>query len=65
VNRFYSTISSTNKGTLFQLKQLVHHTSFGKKPKNNMKTSEDFLELVITAHVITASNFLQNALPNS
>ena len=42
----------------------MDRTSFGKEPKNNMKATEDFLELVITAHVITASKVLQKTLPN-
>ena len=56
VDRFYSTKSSADKGTLFQLKELVNRTSFGKNPKNNMKATEDFLEVVLFAHVIAASN---------
>jgi len=62
VNRFYSSSSSADKGTVFQLKQLVHRTSFVSDPKKNMKAVEDFLELVVVAHVITASKMLQEEL---
>jgi len=37
------------------LKQLVNQSSFGKQPKNNMKATEDFLEVVIFAHIIVAA----------
>lgn len=53
-NRFYS-ITPKDKGTLFQLKQVVNRTSFGKTPKHNMKAAEDFLEVVLFAHVIAAA----------
>lgn len=54
-NRFYSTTSPNDKGTLFHLKQVINRTSFGKIPKNNMKAAEDFLEVTLCAHVITAA----------
>ena len=56
VDRLYSSKSSTDKGTLFQLKELVNRTSFGNNPKNNMKATESFFEVVLFAHVIAASN---------
>ena len=56
VDRLYSSKSSADKGTLFQLKELVNRTSFGKVPKNNMKASESVFEVVVFAHVIAASN---------
>jgi len=46
-NRLYSTSSSNDWGTLFQLKQLVDRTSFGKEPNHNMKATEDFLCVVL------------------
>ena len=55
VDRLYSSKSSADKGTLFQLKQLINRTSFGKIPKNNMKATESFIEVVLFAHVIAAS----------
>ena len=52
VNRLYSSKSSADKGALFQLKQLINNmVSFGKIPKNNMKATESFIEVVLFAHV--------------
>ena len=55
VDRLYSTKSSADKGTLNQLKELVNRTSFGSNPKNNMKATESFFEVVLYAHIIAAS----------
>ena len=49
------------------MKELVHRTSFGKEPKNNMKATEDFLDVVLTAHIIAAARELlsvSTAVPN-
>ena len=55
VNRLYSSKSSVDKEALFQLKQLINMLSFGKIPKNNMKETESFIEVVLFAHVTAAS----------
>ena len=55
VDRQYSIKSASNKGTLYQLKQVVNQTSFGKEPKNNMKATEDFLEVVLCSHILAAA----------
>ena len=55
VDRFYSYKSSADKGNLCQLKELINRTSFGSNPKNNMKATESFLEVILYAHIITAS----------
>lgn len=49
------TKSAGDKGTLFQLKELVHCTSFGKDPKHNMKATKDFLETVLFVHITAAA----------
>ena len=54
-NRFYSAKSPNDKGTLFHLKQVINRTSFGKIPKHNMKAAEDFLEVSLCAHVVSAA----------
>ena len=51
----YSGAALNGKGTLLQLKNLIHRTSYGKQPKHNMKASEDFLEAVLSVHIITAA----------
>ena len=59
MDRLYSPQSSTDTSTLFQLKHLIHRTSFGKEPKNNMKATEDFLETILIAHITAAAKYLQ------
>ena len=54
-NRLYSGAAPNDKGTLLQLKHFINRTSYGKQPKHNMKASEDFLEAVLSAHVVTAA----------
>ena len=65
VDRLYSFKSASDKGTLFQLKELVHRTSFGKDPKHNMKNTEDFLETVVFAHITAAANEIIASNDNS
>ena len=43
-----------------QLKVLINRTSVPKKPGENMKAAEDFLDVVIEAHVIAAANSVPN-----
>lgn len=61
-NRFYSTTSPNDKGTLFHLKQVINRTSFGKLPKHNMKAAEDFLEVVLRPHVVSATKQVMKTL---
>ena len=60
--RLYSTSSSNDWGSLFQLKQLVNRTSFGKEPKHNMKATEDFLCVVLFSHIIAAADVCMDQL---
>jgi len=55
MDRQYSTKSASDKGTLYQLKQVVNWTSFDKEPKNNMKATEDFLEVLLCSHILAAA----------
>jgi len=59
-NRFYST-TPHDKGKLFQLKKGINRTSFGKKLKHNMKAAEDFLDVVLCAHVLTAAEHVMKS----
>lgn len=52
---FYSKTSANDKGTLFQLKELIHRTSVVNDPKHRTKSSEDFLLTVLHAHIIAAA----------
>ena len=46
------------KGTLFQLKNLINRTSVPLDPAHNMKAAEDFLLLILHAHVVSAARVL-------
>lgn len=53
-SRFF-TEKSYDRGTLNQLKHLVHRTAVGADPKHNMKPTEDFLHVVLCAHIVAAT----------
>jgi L1 cell adhesion molecule like protein len=53
--RSFNVKSATNKGTLYQLKNIIHRTSVPSDPQQNVKATEDFLEVVLTEHIITAA----------
>ena len=55
----YSGGLPTDKGTLLQMKLLVNRSSYGAK--YNMKNTEDFLETVLNAHILTAAKQLMPA----
>ena len=59
--RLYSTKTVCDKGTLYQLKHLIHRTSVPSDPAENMKAA-DFMELVLEAHVIAAANELMDSV---
>lgn len=50
--------SASEKGTLSQLKVLLNHAG-SLEPDKNMKGCEDFLTVILHAHVIAAVNKLQ------
>ena len=54
----YSSASGQEKGTLYQLKTLINRTSVPHSPDDNMKVAEDFLLVVLHAHVIAAAETL-------
>ena len=54
----YSVKSSSEKGTMFRLKNSINRTSVPLDPQDNMKAAEDFLELLLEAHVVTAAECL-------
>ena len=55
-DRLYSTQSSRDKGTLYQLRNLVHRSSVGTDPSKNMKAFEDFLLVVMSGYIVAAAN---------
>lgn len=50
------------KGTLYQLRNLLHRTSVPRDPEDNMKAAEDFLLVVLHAHATAAANEIQELL---
>lgn len=53
--RQYSTKSSSDWGTFFQLKHAIHRTSVTNDPEHNMKATEDFLLVTLFAHIAAAA----------
>ena len=53
--RLYKTTSGMERGTFYQLHNLINRRNIAKKVKNNMNESEDFLELMVTGHVIACT----------
>jgi len=51
----FSKKSSAEKGTLYQLKNLLHRISVPNDPGENMKAAEDFLLVVLHGHVVAAA----------
>ena len=58
--RLYNSTTATDKGSLYQLKNLINQTSVPSDPQNNMNAAEDFLLLVLHAHIVAAANILQS-----
>ena len=52
---FYSTQSSGEHGTLYQLRNRLNHTNVVQKPSHDFNSCDDFFELIIINHVIAAS----------
>ena len=58
MKRFFSSKSAVDKGTLFQLKNLLNRTAVPADPGDNMKASDDFLLVVLHGYVIAAAKTL-------
>ena len=56
----YNSTTATDKGSLYQLKNLNNQTSVPSDPQNNMNAAEDFLLLILHAHIVAAVNMLQS-----
>ena len=55
----YNTKSASELGTMYQLRNRINRTSVSKHPEKNVKAVEDFLALVLHAHVIAAAKAIQ------
>ena len=58
--RLYKTSSANEKGTLYQIQNVINRKYVPKNPEKNMKSYEDFLLLVIHVHVIHAAKIIRN-----
>ena len=52
---FYNTNSGAEHGTLYQLRNLINRNDVSKIPKGNFNSCEDFLQIVVTAHILSAA----------
>jgi len=64
-SHLFSKKSSIEKGTLYQLKNLLHRTGVPNDPGDNMKAAEDFLLVVLHSHVIAAAKTILSSTPTS
>lgn len=51
----YSKQSSTEMGTLYQLKNTINITNVPSDPKDNLDACKDFLGVVLEAHIVAAA----------
>lgn len=51
----YKTKSGMEKGTLYQLRNLINRRNVVKKVKSDMNASEHFFELIVTGHIIACA----------
>ena len=53
--RFYKTDSSMDAGTLYQLRNLINRRNVISSPENDVNSCEEFLMIVVKAHVVAAA----------
>ena len=53
--RLFTKKSAAEKGTLYQLKNLLNRTAVPLDPSDNMKAAEDFLLVVLHSHIVAAA----------
>lgn len=58
--RLHSTKSSWDHGTLYQLRNLIQCRNVSTKPFSNFDAHDNFFNLVVTAHVLSAAMELQS-----
>ena len=52
---FYDVGSGREHGTLYQLRNKINRTDVVKNPKSNFNACDDFLEIVVNAHIVIAA----------
>ena len=61
--RLYNQNSAVEKGTMYHIRNLINRTTIPADPEKNMNASEDFLLLVVHAHVVAAAKVMQSMNP--
>jgi len=56
--RLYTKKSSRDKGTLYQLRNLINHTAIKSDPSKNMKATEDFLTVELHGYIVAGATKL-------
>lgn len=56
--RLYSKKTCTDRGTLYQLRNLIHRTAIKADPSKNMKATEDFVTVVLYGYIIAGATQL-------
>ena len=59
--RLFSKKSGSDKGTLYQLKNLIHRTSVPADPEDDMNAAEDFMQVVLEGYIVAAANELKDS----
>ncbi len=60
--QYYNTSSGRDGGTLYQLRNLINRRNVIKKPMDNLDACEDFIVLVIEAHILSAAMTIFNSV---
>jgi len=61
--RLHSKKGSRDRGTIYQLKNLLNQTAVKQDPSKAMTATEDFLTIVLFAYVVTAAKKLIKEKP--
>lgn len=60
---FFKKTSSGEKGTMYQLRNVIHRTNVPLSPDKNMNAAEDFMLLMLHTHVVAAAKTIQALNP--
>ncbi len=52
--RLYDTKSGMERGTFYQLRNLIHRRNVKKEVKSDVNAAEDFIEIVVTGYIVSA-----------
>ena len=61
--RLYNPSSGMEKGTMYHLRNGINRTNVPTDPSKNMNAAEDFMVLIIHAHVVAAASAIKCVYP--